>query len=118
MPDKTPPAYLWSVTLRDAPGRLTVEAAYSDVEPTGHMVLKAASGNPVFTAEPGMGCTFERRGRADAAAAAGFVAMLGGREAETVKAVMNGDLSVNAGRRKLGLSPFEDPAADGSTRLA
>lgn len=27
------------------------------------MVLKNADGNPVFTAEPGLGCTFERRER-------------------------------------------------------
>lgn len=62
MPEKTPPVYQWAVTFRDIVGHLTVEAAYSVIEDSGHMVLKGADHNPVFTAEPGLGCTFERRG--------------------------------------------------------
>lgn len=65
MPDKTPPLYKWRVT-HSGNAWLTIEAAYSAVEDTGHMVLKNAAGDPVFTAEPGLGTTFEHRERVTA----------------------------------------------------
>ena len=55
------PVYKWSVAHSGGQFAFTVEAAYSVIEDSGHMVLKGADHNPVFTAEPGLGCTFERR---------------------------------------------------------
>ena len=63
MTGKSPALYKWRVTHSGGESFFEVEAAYSCVEETGHMVLKNADGNPVFTAEPGIGCTFERRER-------------------------------------------------------
>lgn len=66
MPDKpAAPLYSWAVSHSNGMTAFTMEAAYSVIEDTGHMVLKGADHNPVFTAEPGLGCTFERRGRAE-----------------------------------------------------
>lgn len=118
MPEKKPPLYQWIVMHSGGDVRMKVDAAYSDVEPTGHMVLKNPDGNPVFTAEPGLGCTFERLAPVEAVAHTAFVMMLTGDEAEVARAVMNGKVSVNAGRRKLGLEPFADPEADKPVPLA
>ena len=114
MPEKTPPSYMWAVTHSGSTVRFNVEAAYSDVEDTGHMVLKNPDGNPVFTAEPGLGCTFQRGARAGAAAMASVITMLTGEEAEIAKQVAAGDISINAGRRVLGLRPFDEPEAGSS----
>jgi hypothetical protein len=57
MPPRT---YKWSVTHSAGPAAFEVDAAYSVIE-EGHMVLKDADHKPVFTAQPGMGCTFERK---------------------------------------------------------
>jgi len=66
MPDNPPPVYKWAVTLANATlggSAFEIEAAYPVIEDTGHMVLKDAGHKPVFSAEPGLGCTFERRAR-------------------------------------------------------
>ena len=63
MPDNKPPVYKWTVTHSGGTACFDVEAAYSVIEDSGHMVLKGVDHNPVFTAEPGLGCTFERRAR-------------------------------------------------------
>jgi hypothetical protein len=57
--------YKWTVKHSGRTAPLTVDAAYPVVE-DGHMVLKDADHKPVFMAEPGLGCTFERRGLAAA----------------------------------------------------
>jgi hypothetical protein len=64
MPEKAPPLYRWAVTHSGGTSAFTVNAAYAVVEDGGHMVLKGSDHNPVFVAEPGLGCTFERRGLA------------------------------------------------------
>ena len=72
--EKNPPLYKWLVKHSGATLSFEVEAAYSVVEDSGHMVLKGADHNPVFTAEPGIGCTFERRGRVTAPGAGALAA--------------------------------------------
>ena len=70
MPGKSPPVYKFRVTHSGGQSCFDIEAAYSVVEDTGHMVLKNGAGHPVFTAEPGLGCAFERRERVAAVAGA------------------------------------------------
>lgn len=113
MSEGKPPVYTWTVTTAANGGsRFTVEACVSHIAETGHLVLYGPDREPVFTAEPGQGCTFQRRARVEASAAAAFVSMLTGEEAETVKAVFRGEVSVDDGRRKLGLPPIEAPATE------
>ena len=61
MPEKTPPAYQWSVSLAAAPGPgFLVEAAYPVLADDGFMLLKDSDHKIVFAAAPGTGCTFMR----------------------------------------------------------
>lgn len=112
MSEGKPAVYTWTVTTGYGNSSFTVEACASRIEATGHMVLYGPDREPVFTVEPGSGCTFQRRARAEASAAAALVTMLTGEEAETVKAVFRGEVSVDEGRRKLGLPPIEAPAGE------
>jgi hypothetical protein len=60
-----PPVYTWTVTTGHGNSSFTVEACASRIEATGHMVLYGPDREPVFTAEPGQGCTVQRRARAE-----------------------------------------------------
>ena len=64
MPNNPPPVYKWNVTHSGGTVSFDVEAAYPVIEDSGHMVLKDADHKPVFSAEPGLGCTFKRNGLA------------------------------------------------------
>lgn len=66
MSEGKPAVYTWTVTTGYGNSRFTVEACASRVEATGHMVLYGPDREPVFTAEPGQGCTVQRRPRAEA----------------------------------------------------
>jgi hypothetical protein len=61
MPEKTPPAYSWAVSLAADPGHgFTVEAAYPVLADDGFMLLKDSDHKIVFAAAPKTGCTFTR----------------------------------------------------------
>ena len=111
MPDKTPAVYRWAVGLADG-SRFHVDACIAVTEDTGHMALIGPEREPVFLAEPGTGCTFTRQARAEAAAAVALVSMLTGDEAEIAKRVAGGGMSINDGRRALGLKPFDMAEAE------
>jgi hypothetical protein len=138
LPDGKPPVYTWTVTTGNGESSFTVEACASRIEATGHMVLYGPDREPVFTAEPGQRCTFQRRARAEAPAAepegppadhwtsetvervthtaTGKSAEAPTRDEATGKLVRrlveDGDISINAARRVHGLKPFDFPEAD------
>lgn len=108
-----------------------MEAAHSDINSTGHMMPKNADGHPVFSAEPGLGCTFERRERVSPETPADHwteetlvrvTHTATGKSADAPtrdeaigrlvrSLVEGGDVSINAARRMHGLKPFDVPEA-------